>query len=238
MADIHKTYKIMVLGDSISRGVLYDDAAGRYVRIPEMYVNLVQRDIRAEMVNAARFGNTTTRTRERFLQELQKNDPDVVVIELGGNDCDFDWDAIGRNPKQHHVPKTSVEEFRDSLTDMVRMTRDKGKKPVLINLPPLDPERYFQWVCRKDRERQKNILSWLGSVSKIYWWQERYSSAVAELSRLTKSLMIDIRGAFLEQADFREYLCEDGIHPNKKGHALMAGRILELINVKYAFIRA
>ena len=33
--------------------------------------------------------------------------------------------------------------------------------------------------------------------------------------------MIDIRSAFLVRKDYTDYLCEDGIHPNEKGHRLI-----------------
>ena len=91
-----------------------------------------------------------------------------------------------------------------------------------MNLAPLDPDAYFNWISHNDEKRKESILSWLGSVSKIYWWQERYNSAVQDVARKQNIEMIDVRKEFLKKFDFRDCLCEDGIHPNDKGQILIA----------------
>ena len=238
MGYLKDRYKILVCGDSISKGIIYDKNINKYIRSEDMYVNIVKKHIKADMFNTACFGNTVQRAKQRFCRDLCQKDPDIVVIELGGNDCDFNWNEINIDPEGFHRPNTDIDEYKDSLGDIVKEVRSNGKKPVLFNLIPLDPERYFNWICKEDNNKKINILKWLGSISKIYWWQERYNTAVMEVARLTNTLMIDIRGAFLQKSDFREYLCEDGIHPNEKGHEIIADRILNYIKSRYSFICA
>jgi lysophospholipase L1-like esterase len=78
-----------------------------------------------------------------------------------------------------------------------------------------------------------NILEWLGSVTKIYWWQERYNSVIVRIAEETKTLWIDVRSAFLRFPDFSELLCADGIHPNRDGHVVIAEEIISFIKSGY-----
>ena len=42
-----------------------------------------------------------------------------------------------------------------------------------------------------------------------------------------KGRYVYIRTAFLQRRDYRDYLCIDGIHPNDKGHILIADILLD-----------
>ena len=79
-------------------------------------------------------------------------------------------------------------------------------------------------------------MKWLGSVTKIYWWQERYNSTILKVSELTKTKYIDVRGAFLEHPDFTKFLCSDGIHPNQDGHRIIFDKVLEFMRKNYRFL--
>lgn len=162
--------------------------------------------------------------------------PDVVIIEFGGNDCDFDWDKIANDPEGHHEPKTDFNMFGKLLKNIIETLEKSGITPVLLNLPPIDAERYFKWISKNSTVIGEKILRWLGSVSRIYWWQERYNSAVISIAEETKTRWIDIRSAFLKQPDYREFICADGIHPNERGHKLIAGKIFEYVKNNYNFL--
>jgi lysophospholipase L1-like esterase len=81
-----------------------------------------------------------------------------------------------------------------------------------------------------------NILKFLGSVNKIYWWQERYNSAVLSVAQETNTKWIDVRGAFLQTPDYTKLICKDGIHPNSDGHRIIADKILEFVQSNYRFL--
>lgn len=217
--------KVLICGDSISAGIMYDDQAKRYVKSAEGFVNVLQNSLNCVVKNISRFGNTILTAVPKLKKNLESEKPDVVLIELGGNDCDFKWDQIALNPKADWQPATSVAEFQSALQGIISTLREKGIAPVLTTLPPLDPERYFNWISKNSRETGEKILEWLGSVSRIYWWHERYNAAVLQVAEHTKTVWIDLRGAFLSTPDFRCYLCRDGIHPNREGHRLIASEI-------------
>ncbi len=214
--------RVMLCGDSISKGIIYDSIANKYRKCEATFAGMLDKIFNTKILNISGFGNTVARAKKKFYKSFNEDKPDIVIFGLGGNDCDFNWDEVSDNPMGKHIPKTDLNEFKDSLETMTSMVRKEGKRPILLNLTPLNPDAYFNWISHNDEKRGKSILSWLGSVSKIYWWQERYNSAVQDLAREQKIEMIDIRNEFLKKFDFRDCLCEDGIHPNEKGHVLIA----------------
>ena len=60
-------YNITLLGDSISKGVIYDDNKGRYVLIEDSFCNIVQNKLKAAVHNAGKFGSTILRGSKKTL---------------------------------------------------------------------------------------------------------------------------------------------------------------------------
>lgn len=230
--------KILVLGDSLSKGIVYNEQKRRYCPLENGFINTLAKKIRFTVTNVSRFGSTLTQALKIAPAKVEKENPDLVLIEFGGNDCDFNWDEIAQNPQKDHRPRTELNTFEENLTHFVKELNLRGKTPVLLNLPPLDAPRYFQWFTGGDESKGKEILKWLGDVCKIYWWHERYSCAVERVAQATKTRLIDIRGAFLKKEDYREFLCVDGIHPNEKGHKLIEDTILGYIQSHASYLLA
>lgn len=229
-------YSIVLFGDSISKGVVFDETKGKYVLLEQSYPNLLQNKLKGVVHNAAKFGNTILRAAGRLQTDVLKKNPDVVVIEFGGNDCDFNWEEIANNPFETHNPNTDFNIFQKSLKGLIESLSSSGIVPVLMTLPPLDPDRYFKWISKNSSAIGEKIMTWLGSVNKIYWWQERYNSAIISIAQETRTRWIDIRSAFLKTPDFRQFLCIDGIHPNNQGHRLIAEKILEYISNGHGYL--
>jgi acyl-CoA thioesterase I len=228
--------KYMVSGDSISKGVIYDEQRHKYVVLENNYVSLLQQKLKGAVHNTARFGNTLMKGLTNLKRDVEKDKPHIVLIEYGGNDCDFNWNEIAERPDAEHSPKTDFNMFEKMLTEAIQFVKSQQIIPVLMSLPPLNADKYFQWVSRNDPEAEKNILKWLGSVTKIYWWQERYNSTILKVSEMTKTKFIDVRGAFLEHPDYTKFLCSDGIHPNEDGHRIICDKVLEFIRNNYNFL--
>ena len=101
---------------------------------------------------------------------------DAAVIEFGGNDCNFDWQAISDDPDGEHHPNTLPHVFADTLRRMVALLRERGIRPILMTLPPIDAEKYFRFLVG-DKLNAANILRWLGDKQRIYRFQEMYLAA-------------------------------------------------------------
>ncbi len=234
---IKENYNFVLCGDSILKGVIYDQKKNRYVVSDGNFANIIQDKLNGVIHNAGRFGNTIVRGLKRFTNDVMNKKPDIVLIEFGGNDCDFKWEEIANNPQGNHEPNTNIDVFQETLISIITTLEEKNIVPILMTLPPLDADRYFKWISKGSKMFEENILYWLGgSVNKIYWWHERYNAAVMSVAEESKTRLLDIRSAFLKKMDYRQYLCIDGIHPNKEGHKIIADKILEYIKTDYAFI--
>ncbi|WP_150274327.1 SGNH/GDSL hydrolase family protein [Paenibacillus tepidiphilus] len=222
-------FKTLVSGDSISKGVIYDESRSKYVILEDNYVSLLQDKLKGGLRNTARFGNTLMKGFGNLQRDVVKDKPDIVLIEYGGNDCDFHWEEIALNPDAEHNPKTAFPKFEAMLLDMIDYLKGQNIVPVLMNLPPLNADSYFKWVSGSNPKSEVNILKWLGSVTKIYWWQEKYNSTIMKVAENTGTRLIDIRSAFLQEPDFTRLICVDGIHPNREGHRIIYDKVLSFI---------
>lgn len=218
--------KAIVWGDSVARGVIYDAARDRYRLSPRPAAELIAQERDMEITNRSRMGMTSAQGVEMLERDLSLGmRADYAVLEFGGNDCDFDWQAVSEAPEGVHLPRTDADIYQDNLCRMIGDVRAAGMEPVLVNLPPIDGEHYLHFITRKGLS-EANILKWLGSPQRIYRFQERYSMIVARVARECKCRLFDIRSAFLGVWDSVSLLCPDGIHPTEEGQRLIGQAIL------------
>lgn len=220
--------KITVWGDSILKGVILDEQNGKYKVMENSCINSFAEMTGCSVKNNAHFGMTSTRALNKIAASIDKQNlskDDIVIIEFGGNDCDFNWSDISKEPEGIHQPKTTIENFKDSLQNIIDMFMKKGVTPILMNLPPLEPERYFNWISRG--LNKENILHWLGDIARIYRWQEAYNNAAEWIARQNNCNLLNVRESFLISKNYSSHFCADGIHPNEKGHKKILESLLE-----------
>ena len=217
---------LSIWGDSIAKGVVFDEQRGRYAVCRDNCVSRLSRDAGVDVENFSVMGNTTEQGLRRM--EGQPLKPgNLAVIEFGGNDCDLDWAAACEHPEVEQRGRVPLEACGENLRAMVRRVRDGGMIPALVTPPPLVAQRYFDWVSRKlDKAR---ILSYLGDVEHIYRWQERYALMIRRVAARENAMLLDVRDWFLSQARFTDLMCVDGIHPNARGHELLFERFSGLL---------
>ena len=212
---------IGVWGDSLLKGVVFDDLKGKYETLKNTVAVQCAKLLGLRVDNNARFGATVTKGCRTLTRALDRGvECDAIVIEYGGNDCDYNWPEVARDPDGPHEPHTPLDDFKRVLRMMIMSVKQKGIQPVLMSLPPLDAGRYFNWITRSGLDRD-NILRFLGDVGHIYRHQERYSIAVTNLAMEQQCHYIDVRDAFLAQPHLGQLLCSDGIHPNDTGHRVI-----------------
>ena len=214
---------IVIWGDSIGKGVIYNEERRRYCLAKDRCAVLLQA-AGLNIENQARMGETIGEGYARFLDTMARPG-DIAVIEYGGNDCDPDWDAVSADPAAFHDGKTPLPLFRETLSRFIAEARRRGLTPAAVVPPPLEAGRYFSWICRgRDAGR---IYRYLGDVQHICRWQERYANAVREVAVETGCALIDLRTPFLDARDLPDLICRDGIHPNEAGQRLMAETVLD-----------
>ncbi|WP_134019793.1 GDSL-type esterase/lipase family protein [Modicisalibacter xianhensis] len=108
---------VMVMGDSLSAAYGIERESG--------WVNLLRKRLPEEVdvVNASISGETTSGGAARLPELLGQHDPDIVLLELGGNDG-----LRGLPPGQ----------MRANLARMIEASRESGAKVLLlgIEVPP------------------------------------------------------------------------------------------------------
>lgn len=219
---------ICVFGDSIGKGVVLHPNTSRYELIRVNLEKLLGLS-GVKIQNYSIFGCTVSKVLTVIKKHaLELTGYNSVLLELGGNDCDFVWNEVADNPEKKHAPKTPLAEFKRLYKQVIDEVRSYGGRPIILTLPPLEPNRFFNWVSRGIN--RDNILKWLGDVDMIYRWQERYNVEVMLLAAKMAVPVIDIRSAFLECNNYRDFICSDGIHPNKDGYDLIYRTIAEQYN--------
>ena len=221
--------KIEVFGDSLLKGIQVNPTNKRYHVDNHIDVEGIEKAHSLRIKNFSKFGCTITKGFSLIESRLKNNEAfcAAIVMNYGGNDCDFNWREIAGKPDEEHLPNTPLDVFVDTYYKTIRLLKDNGIRPVLANLPPLDARRFFDWFC--NGFCKTNVLKWLGGVESIYRWQENYSEAVEKVALETGTLLVDIRGSFLKHGRVRRFLCEDGTHPNTEGQKLITEAFFEFI---------
>jgi len=214
---------LCLFGDSISKGVVIDEALDHYTTTERSFVSqLTVEHPEWDVTSYALFGSTVAKGKSLVMRHAKAvAAADVVVLEYGGNDSDFEWSEIAAHPEAPHEPKTNIADFAATYAEIVQDLKSRGKKIVMLNLPPIDSHKYFDWIARE--LNGEKILAWLGGAdSYIYRFHESYSVAASNIAVREHVPLIDIRSPFLQRRDYSALLCKDGIHPNEKGHELIA----------------
>jgi len=224
---IHR--KVEVFGDSLLLGVQINPQNMLYRVENNIDVDGIEKAYALKIRNFSKFGCTITRGFALIEKRLKRDDAfcDAIVMDYGGNDCDFNWKEVAERPDGEHSPNTPPEVFVDTYRKIIKLLKEKGIRPILTTLPPLDAQRFFDWFCRG--LNKANILKWLGSVEAIYRWQENYSRTVEKIAAETNTLIVDVRSAFLKHGRIRRFLCEDGTHPNTEGQKIITQAFLDFI---------
>lgn len=211
--------EISLYGDSILKGVLLQN--DRYTVSAEK-LEAFAKEFGLSIRNRSRFGATIDKGLDRINADVEKQEPlgDFAVMEYGGNDCAFNWEAVAENPDGEHLCNTPPEKFIALYEQAVEKLQKAGCKPILTTLPPIDPDRYLKWICRRGLDKS-SILHWLGDENAIYRWQERYAGLVIALGERLRVPVVNVRETFLSKRRLDGLLCEDGIHPSDKGQNLI-----------------
>lgn len=213
--------QIAVYGDSILKGVMLDNGSQKYYFSKEGVANKVSQWLPVQIQNNSKFGCTIEKGYQQLKVALDKGlDCEIVLLEYGGNDCDFNWADVSANPEKIHLPNTPINKFEQIFRKIILELNEHNIKPMLMSLPPIDADKYINWITRSGLDKD-NIVKWLGDVQMIYRFQELYSNTVTRLAIETKSLFVDVRSRFLDKHNFKSLICDDGIHPNAEGHKLI-----------------
>ena len=203
-----------IFGDSIFKGSVNDrlgleEVAGR---------------AGLTLKNFSKFGCTITKAFNYVQRMFTRIDSDIVLMNFGGNDCNFDWKAISENPSDVHLPNTGLDEFVETYNRMIDFVLEKRSLPVVANLLPVHEKTYIDYVCENMGLDRKNVMTWVESRAiSLADHQKSYSDAISEVASSRGIPLIDLRAAFNSRRRPASLLGPDGIHPNDEGRKVMKG---------------
>lgn len=168
-------------------------------------------------------GKKSNSGRGRNLKGIKQGD--IVVLEFAGSSCNYDWKAVSEAPCAQHLPLTGLPAFRGLYADAISQLRTIGARPVILSLPELLPQRYFDFVSRG--LNKVNILKWLGGdINKLSDWHEQFSHELFKLGGELNVPVVNIGSLLLNCRSLGDCYGSDGMHPNKRGYALIAESVI------------
>lgn len=215
--------KITAFGDSILKGAVTGDGMIHMFEIIEdSSLNIAQKELRFELDNRSIFGNIITKGKKKFDHWIESDKTsDLCIIEFGGNDCDWDWPPVSLNPDVPHEQKVPLPLYLETLDCMIKACRAHKITPLIMTMPPIVADRWFEHICIGNN--RENILKFLaGDPYRLYRAHERYNMALIKYAYENNVQIVDMRMAMLNTPDYRELMCQDGIHPNQEGYKYMA----------------
>ena len=222
--------KIIALGDSIIKGVILNiESNGKlhYALSDCNIVDQVANKTNHEVVNLGKMGCTIEageRILDRHLGKIEN--AEYALLCYGGNDSDYNWRAIAQSPKGEHQPKTPISVFEKTYARIIDKVRQAGLTPIVMSMPAMDAERYYQFFTAVfSDEEKRNVSRWLKNGAEAIWaGHELYNDAVRRVAQACDVQLIDASTVF---GDASKCLCVDGIHPNRLGQSKIASAIIK-----------
>lgn len=207
---------LVVFGDSTTAE---DPALAVYGRLLEQALN-AERPGAVRVVNAGVRGNTTAMAAQRFVPDVLAVAPDLVVIQFGINDATID---VWKKPPETQ-PRVALAAYRANLAGFVAEVRARGARVILMTPNPLSwTPRLFELYGHPPYNPH--------DPEGLNFNLTRYAAAVRELAAEAQVPLVDV---WLEhQAERTETLVDDGMHPNARGHALVARLLAEKIAAQH-----
>jgi lysophospholipase L1-like esterase len=173
---------------------------------------LVENRVRVTVLNKGIGGDTSGGLLARFQQDVLQNKPDLVVILGGTNDLWWDLD---------------INLILANIFAMACQAQHRDIAPV-VGLPlPLFMENI------RNQNMMAPIAGWDRYINKL----SELVNALAVAAKESEIACLDFYHLFLDtnQKVRGDFFLEDGLHPNKQGHRLMAEKMSELLQNLFCF---
>lgn len=202
---------VIIIGGSASNGV---GGAGKG------WFDLLKFDLESRFEDAivyglAVYGDTSSQVAERFDSEVihrVRMGRTVVILQVGGNDT-----------AQHRVSHeylVSPERFEANLSQILDIVREHELELIVQLILPVN----------EDATASTSVDDRVAAVTprriKTNKAVELYNTVLRRIYE-GHATVVDIGSSFGAQPS--DYLCDDGVHPNRKGHALIYEKFKAII---------
>ena len=205
--------RIVAFGDSITLGVRKDGS----LRQEQTWRTALAKRLNAadkerwEIVNAGIGGNTTADGITRFEADAIARKPDIVTLMFGVNDA-----AMLSFPefKPIPTPRVALAQYKKNLAAMIARARKAGARVILMTPCPMG-NKYFNKHLEPYKSHDKNYVL------------RSYAQAARETAAELGVELLDVWTRFMQEG--MNELLPDGVHPNPRGHQVIAGMLCNVI---------
>jgi acyl-CoA thioesterase-1 len=189
------------IGDSVTD-------CGRLIEPPygDGYVyNIAQSGrLKGEIINVGTSGHRLIDLENRWKTDVLAHKPSLVSVAIGVNDM---WRRYDDNDP------TSVEDFEDRYRRVLNATKAAGNPDLVLCEPFLLPVREEMKAWREDLDPKIAVVHKMASEfgATIVRFDQRFNDVAQEMSMLE--------------------LADDGVHPSKLGHQIMADLWLRTVGL-------
>lgn len=191
----------------------------------KIYASLLQRELpkqgmRVKIINAGVGGHNTVNARARFERDVLAHKPTVVIIQFGINDAAVD---VWKDPP-HTEPRVSLATYAQNLQYFVQTLKQLGIRPILMTPNPI------RWTPKLKSMYGKPPYE-AQTADGFNVLLKDYVASVRQLAKTQQVTLVDVYRQYEEfdRADNQSMddLLLDGMHPNDKGHRLVADQLLK-----------
>ncbi|MCL2322138.1 MAG: SGNH/GDSL hydrolase family protein [Oscillospiraceae bacterium] len=204
---INKASTIVFQGDSITAGNIIscneNSLGDGYVFFIDTYIKSIYPEYDVNIVNKGVDGDSILNLKKRWKETCVNLHPDIITLLIGINDI---WD------KYYSDNYLTDEEFLFHYDDIICDSMLNGVKKIVLMEPFIIPVNSDMESWRKD------IYSKIDIVRRL---AKKYNCTYIPLDSIFGELCT-IKGP--------EYWSNDGIHPNVKGHFIIARSWLQMMN--------
>ncbi|MFD1739031.1 SGNH/GDSL hydrolase family protein [Bacillus salitolerans] len=222
--------KIVCFGDSLTRGVSF--VKGRLRILKANYPTILQElyknnnhdgsETDVEVLNKGVFNDNSDLLLNRLDKDVMKENPEFVIIGIGGNDCNFQWEEVSKNPNDTFDPIVPLERYIQNVKSIIVHIKKEGITPILLTLPPLDPVRYYENISKTFTS---HISNWICKVGGIEHWHGKYNRSVNKIAEELHVMKIDVRTAIKQAGELVDLISDDGIHLTEMGYKVLGTEI-------------
>lgn len=225
--------KIVCFGDSLTRGVSLVKGRARILKenYPALLEKFFSKNVSDDIVvlNKGVFNDNSDLLVKRVEKDVISEEPNYVLINIGGNDCNFKWAEVAADPENFHSPIVPMNNYIENIKSIITKVREKNITPILLTLPPLDPVKYYSFIASK---YGTTISHWISCCGGIEHWHSLYNKQLKKLIDQMNVKSIDVREAINNADNVCNYISDDGIHLNSEGYKEMGSIVFkELLKI-------
>ncbi|WP_129727412.1 SGNH/GDSL hydrolase family protein [Ectobacillus funiculus] len=202
-----KNLQLVSLGDSLTRGVGDKEAIGYIGRVRNHLESEYQQktSLANLAVSGAKMPDLLKQLADKGVQYSIKQ-ADVIVFTIGGNDLFPGWEALGNLDLTKYRPDEAT--FQANAKNIIELIRK------------VNPDCPIFWIGLYNPFEDVPELS--GSSAVVVNWNASLERTALEFSNVHIIPVFD-----LFHSRGKELLYSDHFHPNEKGYALVANRLLQ-----------